>query len=63
LCGGGNACAMACEDPQARGGPCWCTAARFTPELLARVPPALRHKACICAACAQAAAQTERDAC
>jgi hypothetical protein len=58
LCGGGNACAMAsgaCGDAQAQRDPCWCVGVRFAPALLARVPPALQHKACICAACAQAA--------
>jgi hypothetical protein len=60
LCGGENACAMACDEPQAQRGACWCTAMRFSPDLLARVPPELRHKACICATCAQAADQAGR---
>jgi hypothetical protein len=51
---------MACDEPQARRGACWCTAMRFSPDLLARVPPELRHKACICATCAQAADQAGR---
>jgi len=53
LCGAGNGCAMA------GGGdadsPCWCVAVSFGDELLARVPPAARGRACICAACAAAA--------
>ncbi|MBW0169405.1 MAG: cysteine-rich CWC family protein [Hydrogenophaga sp.] len=56
LCGGDNRCAMEIEretgQPQA---PCWCLSATFTAELLARVPPAARGQACICAACAAAA--------
>jgi hypothetical protein len=31
--------------------PCWCTTARFPPDLLARLPPEAAGKACICAAC------------
>jgi hypothetical protein len=52
LCGGGNACAIAAgSDP---GSPCWCVAAAFDAELLARVPLGARGRACICAACAAA---------
>ena len=53
LCGAGNACAMA-----GGGGtdlPCWCVAASFSDDLLERVPPAARERACICAACAAVA--------
>lgn len=57
LCGQPNACAN--ESVRAGSGaertPCWCTTARFSPELLARVPAAAQRKACICAACAGAA--------
>ena len=53
LCGAGNSCAMA------RGGeperPCWCVAVTFGAELLERVPPAARGRACVCAACAASA--------
>lgn len=58
LCGQSNACAneraRATGEPQP---PCWCSSdtVRFTPELLARVPPSARRKACICEACARAA--------
>jgi len=38
-------------------GPCWGVAARFTPELLARVPTEARGMACICARCAAEAAR------
>ncbi|MFT3778246.1 MAG: cysteine-rich CWC family protein [Ottowia sp.] len=55
LCGGPNGCAMAV--PRAANGlppACWCMAAAFPPALLARVPPAARRQACICARCAAA---------
>lgn len=55
LCGGPNGCAMAPHAPAATAGACWCMAASFSPELLARVPPGARRKACICARCAAAA--------
>ena len=55
LCGAGNACAMATAD--AADKPCWCVAASFSDDLLARVPPEARGKACICASCAAAAAE------
>ena len=55
LCGGANACAMA-AGVGADGPPCWCVAATFGDALLARVPAAARGRACICAACAAAAA-------
>jgi hypothetical protein len=52
VCGQANACV-----PAASGRfdlPCWCTDARFTPELIARVR-ASGARGCICAACAAAA--------
>lgn len=56
LCGQPNQCAM---ERQRQTGqpqpPCWCTQAQFPDTLLARVPAAARHQACICAACAAAA--------
>ncbi|AEG91314.1 cysteine-rich CWC family protein [Ramlibacter tataouinensis] len=55
LCGRGNGCAM--EAARATGiaqPPCWCTQARFPAELLARVPPSARDRACLCPACAAA---------
>ncbi|MEK9952678.1 MAG: cysteine-rich CWC family protein [Curvibacter sp.] len=59
LCGQPNACAneIARATGQAQSS-CWCTTVRFTPGLLARVPPAARGRACICAACARAADAT-----
>jgi hypothetical protein len=38
------------------GQRCWCEAAAFSTELLARVPEAERGVSCICAACAAAEA-------
>lgn len=59
LCGQPNRCAN--EVARATGvaqPPCWCTTAIFAPELLARVPAEAQRKACICAACAGAAASS-----
>lgn len=55
LCGEPNACAMetARRTGQAASS-CWCVQARFSPELLARVPAAAQRLACICARCAGA---------
>ena len=54
LCGQPNQCEMAAGDSQVRAKPCWCTQAKFSAELLQRVPQVARHKACICQACVQA---------
>ncbi|MBQ6656086.1 MAG: cysteine-rich CWC family protein [Ottowia sp.] len=59
LCGEPNGCIAAAGAPA--GTPCWCANATFTPELLARVPPALRRKACICARCAADAAKAAEN--
>ncbi|TXK30998.1 cysteine-rich CWC family protein [Ottowia sp. GY511] len=56
LCGGPNGCAMAQVVAGAAPVACWCRDADFAPELLARVPPEARRRACICAACVAAAA-------
>lgn len=57
LCGQANRCAMEVErESGIRQPPCWCTQASFSEELLARIPPASRNKACICAACAAGSA-------
>ncbi|MBI4292960.1 MAG: cysteine-rich CWC family protein [Betaproteobacteria bacterium] len=53
LCGGPNGCAPAASGTF--GSPCWCNEASFSPELLARVPEAIRGKACICRTCVAAA--------
>jgi hypothetical protein len=53
LCGQPNRCAMEIErETGEAAAPCWCTPAEFATDLLARVPPAARGRACICAACA-----------
>ena len=50
LCGGPNGCVPArCGHFDA---PCWCRAASFSADLLARVPVAQRGLVCICAGCA-----------
>jgi len=58
LCGQPNGCAMERERltgvPQP---PCWCASAAFGGELLERLPDNGRGQACICAACAVAAAR------
>lgn len=58
LCGTGNGCAM---ERQRQTGveqpPCWCTRIEIRRDVLARVPQAARGKACICQACASAAAR------
>ena len=53
LCGGPNHCAAAaCGRLDVD---CWCHDARFTPALLAQVPPESQGSACVCACCAAAA--------
>lgn len=51
LCGGPNACVMA--DASNSGKTCWCVAAAFSSDLLARVPEAQRGLTCICIQCVQ----------
>lgn len=56
ICGQVNQCAM--ELAQRTGepaAPCWCTGVTFTAEVLARIPEALRERACVCKACANQA--------
>ncbi|MDD5336177.1 MAG: cysteine-rich CWC family protein [Rhodoferax sp.] len=56
LCGQVNQCAMEVERATGvKQPPCWCTEASFDAALLASIPEQARDKACICAACAQAA--------
>jgi hypothetical protein len=57
LCGGANHCAPAVSGNLET--PCWCSHARFTPELLARVQ-ASGGRGCICARCAADARAAER---
>lgn len=50
LCGGSNQCTPANTgrfDPE-----CWCTKAAISPEALAKIPPELVNKACLCPRCA-----------
>jgi len=50
LCGAANGCAVAlCGRFEVD---CWCRHETVRPEALARVPPALRGRACLCPACA-----------
>ena len=51
LCGGANACQLC--SPVAFKGECWCAHEELAPELLARVPENLRHRACICRSCVE----------
>jgi hypothetical protein len=53
LCGQSNQCANEIE--KATGvaqGPCWCTTATFSSEVLERIPASARRMACVCARCA-----------
>jgi hypothetical protein len=52
LCGRPNACALAGRDDQRSCSDCWCAAVRIDPQVLERVPEAVRGKACLCRACA-----------
>lgn len=57
LCGQSNQCAGQLERVTGmKQPPCWCNQLTFGAEMLARVPEHARRQACICAACAQAAA-------
>ncbi|HEX3798564.1 MAG TPA: cysteine-rich CWC family protein [Verrucomicrobiae bacterium] len=49
LCGQPNDCQL-CTAASYKG-PCWCAKMKFPEELLAKVPPELRNRACICLAC------------
>jgi hypothetical protein len=63
LCGKANFCAMEIEKATGEKQPaCWCVAAEFSADLLARVPKAAQGQACICATCAESerAAKEER---
>ena len=57
LCGQANQCAMEVQKTTGQPQPpCWCTQVGFSEALLARIPPESRRLACVCAACARAAA-------
>lgn len=56
LCGEPNACASAAASRCGeRCRDCWCVRATIGEATLARIPPAARGVACICARCAKAA--------
>ena len=52
LCGQPNDCQLCTNAPHK--GPCWCVTAKIPDELIARVPPELQNKACICHTCVTA---------
>lgn len=55
ICGGPNGCAAsACGSFEVD---CWCAAVRIDEAVLARVPEALRGRACVCRRCIQSAAE------
>jgi hypothetical protein len=49
LCGQPNDCQLCGTDVY--NGACWCAGVSIPEELLARVPPNLRNRACICQSC------------
>jgi hypothetical protein len=49
LCGLPNDCQLCTI--AAYKGPCWCAKLKFPEELIARVPPEARNRACICLNC------------
>jgi hypothetical protein len=68
LCGSANACAIAAAEEAGEsaedllrthgaGGPlpCWCFSEPARPDVLARVPPALRGVRCVCRKCLRGA--------
>lgn len=60
LCGADNLCAMQLpRTPAERSAPtdCWCMVTDIAPDVLARIPPAQRGRACICAQCAKGGAR------
>lgn len=62
LCGKPNECAREIEKRTGIAQPqCWCQHAKFSAQLLARVPAPARRLACICAACAAADVSSAAD--
>src|SRR5258706_7304287 len=59
LCGGANGCQLCGACPYK--GPCWCVSVKIPDELLARVPPELRNRACICQDCVNRVWQGRRN--
>jgi hypothetical protein len=59
LCGQPNQCAMEIERQTGiKQPPCWCTAEKIPQALLTRIAAADVNRACVCAACIQAASAT-----
>ena len=62
LCGGANGCAMVAEQATGEAQPdCWCVSARFSADLLARLPAGAVDAACICARCVAEDAASHRN--
>src|ERR1043165_6973756 len=51
LCGSADDCQLCTT--AAYKGPCWCASTRIPNELLSRVPPDARSRACICRGCVE----------
>ena len=49
ICGRPNECAAAA--PGSFEDPCWCLAAQFASDVLAKIPDNKRGKACVCRFC------------
>lgn len=57
LCGQPNQCAMhALQNGAVAQEPCWCTQEKIGADVLQRIPPEARDRACVCKACVRAAA-------
>lgn len=52
ICGSANDCGLARGDTT-----CWCFEVVVPPSLLARIPEALRDRACVCRACVERASR------
>jgi hypothetical protein len=59
LCGVPNGCAKVAG---ADAAACWCMSVEIAPAVLEQIPEAARDRACVCAACARAAAKNETTA-
>ncbi len=59
LCNQLNGCPLCSAD--VHKGPCWCASLTIPEELLARLPPELRNKACLCRQCVAEFRQQRRQ--
>jgi hypothetical protein len=59
LCGGPNDCQLC--GVGSHKGPCWCASIAVPEELLARVAPELKNRACICRQCVAAFLQQRQE--